>query len=165
MDLLCVKAKAVSAHQDVGDSRRRRQSKQQAFTLTEVLVASLIVGISLAGILGVYMQSAIRTDWSSTSVAAQLKAQSGLEQCRAAKYDPTGNPPVDNVVSSNFPNQVYVLDQAAAPGVSIYGTNITTIQTISTNPPFKLVQVDCIWRSRKGVLYTNTAITYRAANQ
>jgi prepilin-type N-terminal cleavage/methylation domain-containing protein len=138
---------------------------QQAFTLAEVLVASLILGISLAGILGVYVQCSFRTDWSSTSVAAQLKAQSGLEQCRAAKYDPTGNPPVDQVVSSNFPNQVYVLDQATGPGVSIYGTNITTIEMLSTNPPFKLVRVDCTWCSRRGVLYTNTAITYRAPDQ
>ncbi|HZV33655.1 MAG TPA: hypothetical protein VFB72_03695 [Verrucomicrobiae bacterium] len=119
----------------------------------------------MAGIIGIYVQSAIRMDWSSVSVAAQLKAQSGLEQCRAAKYDPTGNPPVDNLVSSNFPNKVYTLDQATGSGVSIYGTNITTIALVSTNPPLKLVRVDCIWSSRSGVLYTNTALTYRASAQ
>ena len=165
MNLLCIKAKTVSAHEEVGDARRRPQSMQQAFTLAEVLMATLIFGISLAGILGVYVQCATRTDWSSTSVAAQLKAQSGLEQCRAAKYDPTGNPPIDNLMSSNFPTQVYVLDQAAGTGVSIYGTNITTIALLSTNPPLKLVRVDCIWFSRRGRLYTNTAITYRAPDQ
>jgi prepilin-type N-terminal cleavage/methylation domain-containing protein len=139
---------------------------QQAFTLIEVVMALLIFGISLAGILSVYVQCANRLDWSSTSVDAQLKAQSGLEQCRGAKYDPAGNPATDNLVSSNFPNRVYLLDQASdSGGVSIYGTNMTTIALLSTNPLLKLVRVDCIWASRKGVLYTNTAITYRAPDQ
>lgn len=165
MNLLCLKAKTVSAHEEAGGGKSRPQSMQQAFTLTEVLVAVLVFGISLGGILGVYVQCATRTDWSSTSVAAQLMAQSGLERCRAAKYDPAGNPPTDNLVSSNFPTQVYVLDQATGPGVSIYGTNITTIALLSANPPFKLVRVDCTWCSRRGVLYTNTALTYRAPDQ
>jgi len=146
-------------------STRKTRLARQAFTLAEVLVATLIFGISLAGILGVYVQCAIRTDWSATSVAAQMKAQSGLEQCRSATFDPWGNPPVDQLVSSNFPVQVSVLDLGTGSGTSIYGTNTTTIELLSTNPPLKLLRVDCTWRSRRGVLFTNTAITYRASDQ
>jgi prepilin-type N-terminal cleavage/methylation domain-containing protein len=140
-------------------------SNQDGFTLVEVMVALLILGVALSGILGVYVQCAIRTDWSATSVAAQFEAQSGLEQCRAAKFDPAGNPPIDELVGTNFPNQVHVLDIGTGSGTSIYGTNTITIQTLSTNPPLKLLRVDCTWSSRRGVLFTNSAITYRAADQ
>jgi len=136
-----------------------------AFTLAEVLIAIMIFGLSLGGILNVYMQSAVRSDWSSLSVAAQFKALSGLETCRAAKFDPQGAPPIDQLVSSNFPVKVYVLDATGAPGVQTYGTNTTTILTLSTNPSLKMVRVDCTWAYRRGGLFTNTAITYRAADQ
>ncbi|SPE61484.1 conserved hypothetical protein [Verrucomicrobia bacterium] len=139
--------------------------KARGFSLIEVLIASLILGMSLAGILGLYVQCATRTDWSAESVAAQFQAQSGLEQCRAAKFDPDGTPPIDELVSSNFPTQVYVLDMGTGSGTSIYGTNRTTIVSLSTNPSLKFLRVDCVWSSRRGLLYTNTAMTYRAADQ
>lgn len=129
------------------------------------MVAILIFGISLAGILGAYLQCGVRLDWSAESVAAQLKAQSGLEQCRAAMFDPTANPPAVQLVSSNFPARVSVLDQATGSGKTIYCTNTYTIQTLSTNPVLMLLRVDCTWCSRSGKLYTNTAITYRAPDQ
>ena len=35
----------------------------EAFTMAEVVIAILILGISLGGILGVYLNAAIRSDW------------------------------------------------------------------------------------------------------
>jgi len=135
------------------------------FTLAEVLIALGILGISLGGILTVYIQSAVRSDWSAHSVSAQMTALCGLEQCRAAKFDPRGSPAVDQLVSSNFPQRLYVLDVGTSVGARTYATNTTTITTISSNPPLKMVRVDCTWfYARKG-LFTNTALTYRAANQ
>jgi prepilin-type N-terminal cleavage/methylation domain-containing protein len=137
----------------------------RGFTLAEVLIALGILGVSLGGILTVYIQSAVCSDWSSHSVAAQMTALCGLEQCRAAKFDPRGSPPTDQLVSSNFPPKVYVLNVGTSVGPSTYSTNTTTILTIYTNPPLKMVRVDCTWFYPRKGLFTNTALTYRAANQ
>jgi Tfp pilus assembly protein PilV len=137
----------------------------QAFTLAEVLLSLLIVGVSLGGILSVYIESAVASDWSAHSVSAQMNALNGLELCRAAKFDPRGTPPTDLLVSSNFPQRTFVLDVGTSVGAATYATNTTTIVALSTNPPLKMVRVDCTWYYRRKGLYTNTAITYRAANQ
>jgi Tfp pilus assembly protein PilV len=136
-----------------------------AFTLAEVLVSILIVGLSLSAMLSLYVQSAIRSDWSATNLSAQMMALSGLERCRAAKYDPRGGTPIDDLVSSNFPSYFDVLDVGTSSGVLTYGTNIITIRTASTNPLVKLVRVDCTWSYPRRGLYTNSVFTYRAPNQ
>lgn len=146
----------------VGD---RPADPVRGFTLAEVLFSLLIVGVSLGGILGVYIESAVCSDWSAHSVSAQMNALNGLELCRAAKYDPRGTPPTDLLVSSNFPQRIFVLDVGTSVGQNTYATNTTTIVTLSTNPPLKMIRVDCTWYYRRKGLYTNTAITYRAANQ
>src|SRR3982074_1143886 len=99
--------------------------RRHAFTLVEAMVSLLIVGLSLGGILGVYIQCAKSSDWSASSLSAQMMALGGLEQCRAAKYDPRGSPATDNLVSSNFPSKVDVLDVGSSVGVVAYGTNTT----------------------------------------
>jgi hypothetical protein len=94
-----------------------------------------------------------------------MMALSGLEQCRAAKYDPHGSPPTDALVSSNFPSRVDILDPGTVDGTASYGTNTTTILTISTNPALKLVRVNCTWTYPGRGVFTNSVSTYRAANQ
>ncbi len=137
----------------------------RGFTLAEVMIALGILGVSLGGILTVYIQSAVCSDWSAHSVSAQMAALSGLEQCRAAKFDPRGSPPTDQLVSTNFPQRIYVLDVGTSVGARTYSTNTTTILTLSTNPPLKMVRVDCTWFYPRKGLFTNSAFTYRAANQ
>jgi prepilin-type N-terminal cleavage/methylation domain-containing protein len=137
----------------------------RGFTLAEVLIALGILGISLGGILTVYIRSAVSSDWSAHSVSAQMTALSGLEQCRAAKFDPRGSPPTDELVSTNFPQRTYVLDVGTSVGQRTYSTNTTTILTLSTNPPLKMVRVECTWFYPRKGLFTNSAVTYRAANQ
>jgi prepilin-type N-terminal cleavage/methylation domain-containing protein len=136
-----------------------------AFTLLEVVISLAILGISLGGILTLYVRSAQRADWSGYSVSAQMMALSGLEQCRAAKYDPHGSPPTDMLVSTNFLSRVDVLDPGTANAITSYGTNTTTILTISTNPALKLVRVNCTWTYPGRGVFTNSVLTYRAANQ
>lgn len=139
-----------------------------AFTLMEVVMSLAILGLSLGGILTLYVRSAQHVDWSGYSLSAQMMALGGLEQCRAAKYDPHGSPPTDALVSANFPPRVDVLDPGATNGTTScasYGTNTTTILTISTNPALKLVRVDCTWTYPGRGVFTNSVSTYRAANQ
>ena len=66
--------------------------ENRGFTLVEVVISLAILGVSLGGILTLYVRSAQRADWSGYSVSAQMMALSGLERCRAAKYDPRGSP-------------------------------------------------------------------------
>jgi hypothetical protein len=94
-----------------------------------------------------------------------MMALSGLDQCRAAKFDPRGSPAPDQLVSSNFPSRVDILDVGTATGVVTYGTNRTTILTISTNPPLKMVRVDCTWTFPRRGQFTNSVFTYRAPSQ
>jgi prepilin-type N-terminal cleavage/methylation domain-containing protein len=143
-----------------GDSRRRA-----AFTLPEVVISIMVVGLALGGILGLYIQSAVRSEWSAHSVAAHMLAMSRLDQCRAAKFDPRGSPPTDQLVSSNFPSRLEILDVGTSSGLVTYGTLQTTITTISTNPSLKMVRVDCAWSFPRKGRFTNSVYTYRAPNQ
>ena len=52
-----------------------------------------------------------------------------------------------------------------ANGITSYGTNTTTILTISSNPALKLVRVDCTWTYPGRGVFTNSVSTCRAANQ
>jgi Tfp pilus assembly protein PilV len=139
--------------------------QRAAFTLVEVVISIFVVGVSLGGILGLYIQSAVRSEWSAHSVAAEMMALSRLDQCRAAKFDPRGSPPVDQLVSTNFPVKVDVLDVGTSAGFVTYATNRTTIWTISSNPPLKMVRVDCVWTFPRRGRFTNSVFTYRAPSQ
>jgi hypothetical protein len=150
-----------------GEQTRAVQSagSGRAFTLMQVVISLGIMSVSLGTILSLYVQSAVRSEWSAYSLSAQMMAISGLEQCRAAKFDPRGTPPVDALVSSNFPGTVDVLDPGTINGTLTYGTNTITIRTIATNPPLKMIRVDCTWTYPRRGVFTNSVFTYRAANQ
>jgi prepilin-type N-terminal cleavage/methylation domain-containing protein len=139
---------------------------RQGFTLIEVVVSLMIVGISMGGIISMYAQSALRSEYSAQALAAQMMAIGAIEQVRAAKFDPQGSPPVDELVSTNFPSRFDVLDVGYSSPVATYATNTITISTVSTNPVLKMVRIDCTWRfsGRSGII-TNTVYTYRAPNQ
>ncbi len=135
------------------------------FTLMEVVLAIAIGGILISGMMLGYIQAAIRAEWSAHSLAAQSLAVMRLEQARAAKWDRLAYPPLDQLVSGNFPMTVEVLDIPVTGTNIAYATNLTTVTTISTTPPLKMIRVDCIWAFGSRGVFTNTVATYRAADQ
>ena len=135
------------------------------FSLTEMVVSMAVAGIMVGGLVNGFMQSAQEAEWAAYSLAAQNQALRGLEQARAAKWDPYAWPSVDQLVSTNFPKYVDILDVPRAGGNISYATNEFSIITITNDPPLKLVRVDCIWRFMNRGLFTNTEITYRAPDQ
>jgi prepilin-type N-terminal cleavage/methylation domain-containing protein len=140
--------------------------RQAGFTLAEVVIATalaaLVVGSSIYG----YVIASRRAEWSAYSLAANSLAIQRLEQARAAKWDPLGFPPVDELVSTNFPVvSTNVLDIPISKTNIVYATNITTITVLSTNPPLKMIRVDCIWPFLNRGSFTNTVVTYRAPDQ
>ena len=142
-----------------------RRQLRSAFTLVEATISIAVAGISIGGILYGFVLFGRQTEWSSCSTAAQSMAMRGLEQTRAAKWDPLGYPSVDEVVSSNFPAVVANLDIPLNGANAVSGTNTTTITTVSPNSLLKMIQVSCVWSYPRRGLFTNTVVTYRAPNQ
>ena len=142
-----------------------RPKGKEAFTLTEVVFSLAIIGLTSGGIINGYIQSARVTDWQAHSLAANFLAMQRVEQCRAAKWDTRSSPVVDQLVSSNFPVVVEQLDLPTVSTNRSYATIYTTITTVSTTPPLRMMQADCVWRFPGRGLFTNTIVTYRAPDQ
>jgi len=143
-----------------GNATTELARRGKAFTLIEVVVSTMISAIVIGGIILGYVQSANRTEWSGFSLAGQALATQRLEQTRATKWDPERD--LDELVPSNFPPQVTLLDLPVSGTNATYATNFTTISWIQTNAPMlKLIRVDCVWIGPRGRLHTNTAANYR----
>jgi hypothetical protein len=131
----------------------------------EVVIALGIAAILIGGLILGYIETLKRAEWSAYSLAAQSLAQQRVEQARAAKWDRLASPPVDLLLSANFPPQVEILDIPISDTNMILATNFTTIATVSVDPPLKSIQVDCVWASTQGRMFTNSIVTYRAPDQ
>ncbi len=142
--------------------------RQSGFTLTEVVVALAIVALTFAAVIYGYLRTTDRAEWSAYSLAAQSLAMQGVEQARAAKWDPRAWPVVDELGTTNFV-QVEALDVPVA-GEPVLATNYIRVTTVSVDPPLRELRADCVWmlRSRPAGIagpFTNTAVTLRAADQ
>jgi hypothetical protein len=111
--------------------------------------------------------TADRAQWSAYSLAAQSLAMQGVEQARAAKWDPKAWPAVDELGVTNF-TEVDVLD-VPVTGQSVLATNNISVTVISQDPPLRQLRADCVWSLRSGRRsrgpYTNSVITIRTADQ
>jgi type II secretory pathway pseudopilin PulG len=139
-----------------------------AFTIVEVLIAVLIVSLMFGAIIYAYVGANDRAEWSAYSLAAESLATQGIEQARAAKWDPQAFPIVDDLGVTNY-MQVEKLDVPASGG-AVYATNYISVSTISTSPQIRQLRADCVWglvsrhHGASGP-FTNTAVTLRASDQ
>lgn len=143
----------------------RSRRENCGFTLAEVVVSTALGAITIGASIYGYVMSSKRAEWAGYSLAANSLAMQRVEQARACKWDPFGNPPVDQLVSSNFPVQVNILDIPISGTNIVYATNYTTISTISTNPALRMIRVDCTWMFMGKGPYSNSVATYRAPDQ
>jgi type II secretory pathway pseudopilin PulG len=134
-------------------------------TLVEVLVAFAISGMAVGGIVYGYVFSMNSAERFSISLAATAQATERMEQIRGAFWNSSTSPEIDQVVATNFPNETVTLDLSGSGTGVTYATNYTTITMISTNPPLKLIRVDCVWVFGTSQLMTNTIETCRAPDQ
>lgn len=139
-----------------------RNRRTVAFTLAEVLIAMSISVLIMGSIIYGYLGTATRVEWNAYSLAAQSLALQRIEQARSCKWDPEASPPIDQLVASNFPPEVNILDIPVSGTNIVYATNFTTITEISSDPPTKCVVVQCVWNFKGRRNYTNTVVTYRA---
>lgn len=142
----------------------KRSPRHSGFTLIEVVISMGLAALTLAAIITGYTSTAERAEWSAYSLAANEMALQRLEQTRATKWDLQVKPTVDELMATNFPPQVRILDVPITGDTNnaTRATNYTTIRQISANPPLKFIQVDCVWQFLPGEIYTNTVSTYRA---
>lgn len=140
------------------------RKRQEGTSLFEIVISLAISTVGLAALVDSYVLCTRQAESSAFIYAAQSQALERLEETRAAKWDRKASPLVDDVQSTNFPMIVRILDVPKGTR-KIYGTNYTTIQTVSTTPPLKLIEVACVWPWVNGKVYTNIVTTYRAPDQ
>jgi prepilin-type N-terminal cleavage/methylation domain-containing protein len=137
----------------------------QAFTLVEVVMAVAIAALLMGGLIAGYTISMRRAEWSAYSLAAQALAIQKIEQTRAAAWDLEAYPVRVDLVASNFPPDVQILDVPISGNNIAYATNYTTILDVAGPAPLKYVQVDCVWQFTGGRVFTNSIASYRAPDQ
>jgi type II secretory pathway pseudopilin PulG len=156
------------------------RADRAGFTLMEILIAFLIFGMTVSGLIYGYVQANRMAELSSMSLAAQSYASQGLEQARSAQWNsqmwPVTNGPGTGDEMPLSPSGVatngsYTYSQTdyldvPSTGVQIPVTNYVTVTNISVNPPLRQIRSDCVWTFPiDGTLCTNTVITQRAPDQ
>ena len=146
--------------------RINRFNTELAFTLVEVVTATAISVLTMAATVYGYGLTTRRAEWAGYSLAAQSLALQGLEQARAAKWDPWASPPVNDLTNVYFQTpSIKVLDIPISGTNVVYATNFWTITTISANPNIAMIRVDCVWKFARRGVFTNTVVSYRASDQ
>jgi type II secretory pathway pseudopilin PulG len=144
---------------------RRTRRAERGVTLVEVLVAFVISGLALAGMVSGYIFANTSAEKFALSLAANAQASQMMEQMRSAKWDVSSFPVIDELTASNFPNQVVTLELTGNGTNVVYATNFAQISTISSNPPLRRIRVDTVWNYRGLSVWTNTIETCRAPDQ
>jgi type II secretory pathway pseudopilin PulG len=134
-------------------------------TLVEVVVALAITGLTVGGIVAGYIYCTTSAVKAELVQAASARAMERIEQARSAQWDTSVWPVVDQLVATNFPNEIVSLDMPGSDAGGTSATIQTTISQISANPPIRRVRVDCIWQFRGAQWITNSIETIRAPDQ
>ena len=127
-------------------SRDKRAAS--AFTLIEVAVAMGVAALVMAGMFQGYTMASRRAQFSAFSLAANWVV-SGTS--------------VTNIFSSALTNTLVAA--LCLPNTAtnlVYATNFATVTQISTNPPYVMVQVSCVWSFIGLGTFTNTVSVLRA---
>ena len=153
-----------------------RGRPQAGFTLAEVVMSIFIAGLVFGGILTGYVQTARRAEWTGYALAAQAYGIQQLEQARAAVWDVSSSPPVNEITNLTLLNKTFTggqwrgyswtnIDVPYSGNNFVRATNFVTISNIvlSTAPTVSVysVRVDTVWPFR-GDLQTNTLASYYA---
>ncbi len=152
----------ICRHQRRGSAQARKACA--GITLTEIVISLAITTLAVGGMVSGYTFSVERAEWAARSGAAQILIDQKLEQTKAARWDVMASPPVDDLVSSNFPVEVTALGMPSTSAQGILATNITTISLVSEDPPLKMIRIESIWPFKRGP-FTNTIVTYRSPDQ
>lgn len=139
-----------------------RSAGQAAFSLIEVGFAIGIATLVIAGLFQGYNLAGRRAQFSACSLAANTTAMGQLEQVVAANWVPSP-PYINNLLLTLSSTNTTNLCLPSAQGNVVNCTNIVTVTLVSTNPPYAMIQVQCIWGFPSyGGTFTNTVAVLRA---
>ena len=144
-------------------NRRQRVAGAGAFTLIEVVMAAAIAALLCTAVTKSYIIGSRRSQYAAFSLAANMQAMKKIEQVIFANWVPNYgitnifNPALTNVDRENLEMPVAITNVATC-------TNYTTITQISTNPPYLMIRVDCVWGFNGLGTYTNTVAVLRGPN-
>ena len=79
-------------------------------TLIEVVIALAITGLTVAGIVAGYIYCTTSAVKAELVQAASARAMERIEEARSAKWDTPSGRPSDQLVATNFPDEVVSLD-------------------------------------------------------
>ncbi len=171
---------------------KTRYSRVHAFTLFEALIAITILSLAIGGIVYGYAQVNKMAQWSAMSAAAQSYALQGMEQARAAQWNPwdvstnTGQWSENEITVPSVIVQQDLLDVPmknlpystnAAGGFTnslFFVTNYITVTQVTTSKggvqfPANLRQIASVayWTFPlyTNRIFSNTVITLRASDQ
>jgi prepilin-type N-terminal cleavage/methylation domain-containing protein len=143
---------------------RNRSQARAGMTLVEVMMALVITGLTVGGIVDGYIYCMTATTKDALYMAANARALERMEDARAAVWNTQSYPVVDQLNTTNFPDLVVNLNKSGPDPAVITATVKTTITQISTNPPLREIHVDCIWNFQGTEVVTNSIETCRAPN-
>jgi prepilin-type N-terminal cleavage/methylation domain-containing protein len=139
----------------------RDKADSSAFTLIEVAVALAISVLVMAGMFQGYAMASRRAQFSAFQLAANSMAMQQMESIVGATWVVSGTS-VTNMFSPTLTNtQVAALGVPSSGTNLVFATNYATVQQISTNPPYVMVQVSCVWNFMGLGVFTNTVSVLR----
>jgi len=140
-----------------------RRADQAAFTLIEVAMATAVAAVLLAGMFEGYNIAGRQAQFSACSLAANSTAMRQMEQCIAAEWVPSYG--VTTLLNETGSYSTNLCLPSAQSNVVNCTVNYTTTQ-ISSNPPYAMIQAQCVWTlPNYGGTFTNTVAVLRAPNE
>ena len=143
--------------------QRQKAAGAGAFTLMEVVIAAAIAALICTGVVQVYILGSRKAQYAACSLAANMQAIKKIEQVIFANWIPSYgttnifNPALTNTDTEN-------LEMPVANTNVITCTNYTSVNLLSTNPPYVMIRVDCVWGFNGLGTYTNTVAVLRGPN-
>ena len=134
-------------------------------TLVEVVIALAISVLMVGGIVNGYIYCTTSAIKAELAQAANAHAMQRLEEARSATWNTSSSLAQDQLVATNFPDEVVTLEMPGTNSVGTSATIQTTIAQISSSPPVRTIHVDCVWQFRGTEWVTNSIETIRAADQ
>ena len=128
-------------------------------------MATAIAALVLGGMFTGYNMAGRRAQYSACSLAANSEAVRQLEVVMSVPW--VQSIPNSQLFATNLTApQYHNLCLPSALSNVVNCTNYTTIKQISTNPPYAMIQVQCVWTlPNYGGTYTNTVAVLRAPNE
>jgi type II secretory pathway pseudopilin PulG len=143
--------------------RRQKVAWVGAFTLIEVVMAAAIAALICTAVVRVYILGSRKAQYAACSLAANMQAIKKIEQVIFADWIPSyGTTNVFNPALTNTDTESLEMPVANANVVTC--TNYTTVTLLSTNPPYLMIRVDCVWGFNGLGTYTNTVAVLRGPN-